>query len=514
YLYWDIILSTSQGIDAVKDVFIFVEDECELTIEVIDAGEDAEEKPDSKRLGEILVERGDLSPEDLGKVLRSRKLVGEMLVDAAVVEPGAVESALVEQQHLQKKREKRKDAAASSIRVAARKLDVLMDLVGELVTVQARLSQKAVSQADPEMLAISEEVEHLTAELRDNTMSIRMIPIGATFSRFRRLVRDLSGELGKNIVLLTEGAETELDKTVIDRLNDPLVHIIRNSIDHGVETPGIRTAAGKPEQGVIQLSAEHAGASVLIRVSDDGAGLDKKGILEKAKSKGLVTPEEAAKLMESGGEASDKEIFSLIFAPGFSMAEKVTDVSGRGVGMDVVKRGIEALGGVIDISSERGKGAVITLRLPLTLAIIDGLLVRIGSDDYVFPLSAVEECVELTREEAERARKRGMMDLRGHMVSFLSLREFLEVDGEPPEFEMIVIVEANGRKIGFAVDVVIGQHQTVIKTIGDIYKDVKCVSGATIEGDGSVALILDVNMLIQSSGRSGPRAERETPGAG
>ena len=324
YASFDIVLSTDAGINAIRDVFIFAEDDCDLLIEVVADGDTPGEE---KKLGEILVERGDVSREDLTKALAEQKRLGEVLVNAGVVHPARVESALAEQQHIrQAQRKKEDEEAASSVRVPAQRLDTLVDLVGELVTVQARLSQTVASQSNPELLSIAEEVERLTGELRDNTMSIRMLPIGTTFKKFKRLVRDLSDELGKDVALITEGAETELDKTVIERLNDPLVHLIRNSIGHGIEKPVAREAARKNRQGTVRLAASHSGANVLIRITDDGAGLDGDAIRAKAIEQNLISPD---------AELTEKEIFSLIFAPGFSTAKEVTNVSGRGVGMDV-----------------------------------------------------------------------------------------------------------------------------------------------------------------------------------
>jgi len=488
YTYWDIILTTSRGINAIRDVFIFVESDSELKIDVIDDGGRLDKDTGYKRLGDILIERGDLRPEDLRQVLEAQKRIGEMLVEARVVDHGKVESALLEQQHVRELREKRKRTeSASSVRVASDKLDRLVDLVGELVTVQARLSRTAVLQGGTELLSIAEEVERLTMELRDSTMSIRMLPIGSTFNKFRRLVRDLANELGKEVVMTTDGAETELDKTIIERLNDPLVHLIRNSIDHGIEPPDVRTAAGKPRQGTVHLSAAHSGAQVMIRIRDDGAGMDTASILRKAVEKGIVPPD---------AELAEEEIFSLIFAPGFSTAEKVTDVSGRGVGMDVVKQSIESLGGSIDIESRRGRGTSITLKLPLTLAIIEGLLVKIGDGFFVLPLSSVEECVELTVEDRERSHGRHLADVRGEIVPYIRLRDLFMSDTAAPPIEQIVIVRADGRRVGFVVDSVIGEHQTVIKTLGRIYRDAEGISGATILGDGTVALVLDVNRLV------------------
>jgi two-component system chemotaxis sensor kinase CheA len=316
-----------------------------------------------------------------------------------------------------------------------------------------------------------------------------MLPIGTTFSKFKRLVRDLSGELKKHIVLLTEGAETELDKTVIERLNDPLVHLIRNCIDHGIELPDAREAAGKPRQGTIHLSAAHSGANVLIRITDDGAGLDADAIRAKAAEKGLIAAD---------AELSEKETFALIFAPGFSTARQITSVSGRGVGMDVVKRSIDALRGTVEVSSQKGVGTTITLKLPLTLAIIDGLLVKVGDGHYVLPLSIVEECVELTREDVVSAHGRHMTYVRGEIVPYIRLRERFLVGGHAPDMEQIVITESSGGKVGFVVDKVVGEHQTVIKTMGRMYNKVDVISGATILGDGTVALIMDVSKLVES----------------
>jgi len=493
YVYWDVVLTTDQGINAIRDVFIFVEDDCELRIDEIADHNVSDAEEGYKKLGEILVERGDISREEMDAVLSKQKRFGELAVSQGFIPEAKVQSALVEQRHVKEVRqEKQTQEAATSIRVPAERLDVLVNLVGELVTVQARLSQTAVERDDAELQAIAEEVERLTSELRDSALNIRMLPIGSTFSKFKRLVRDLSGELGKEIEMTTDGAETELDKTVIEKLNDPLVHLIRNSIDHGIETPEVRQAAGKPRQGTVHLSAVHSGDSVLITIADDGKGLDRERIRQKAVEKGLVSPT---------AELSDKEIFAQIFAPGFSTAEKITSVSGRGVGMDVVKRAIEALRGTIDIASTRGEGTRITVKIPLTLAIIESLLVKIGSDSFMLPLALVNECVELTREDVARAHGRNLANVRDHLIPYIPLRERFAIAGDAPEIEQIVITEVDGTRIGFVVDHVIGEHQTVIKSLGRAYKHIEGISGATILGDGSVALILDVPHLVQAAER-------------
>jgi two-component system chemotaxis sensor kinase CheA len=489
YTYWDIILTTDKGINAIKDVFIFVEDDCDLKIEIIDHGEHDVEK--DKKLGEILVERGDADRGAIDQALSSHKKIGELLVEAGIVAPDKVQSALAEQQQIKEVRKIHQSAdAAATIRVPAERLDILVNLVGEMVTVQSRLSQLSSVINNADLILVAEEVERLITDLRDNTMSIRMLPIGNTFSKFKRLVRDLSAELGKQITLLTEGEETELDKTVIEKLNDPLVHLIRNCIDHGIETPAVRELAEKPKEGTVKLTAEHSGANVLIHISDDGAGIDPEAIRRKAIERNIINPDD---------NLTEKELYNLIFSPGFSMAKKITNVSGRGVGMDVVKRGIDALNGTIEINSKKNEGTTITLKLPLTLAIIDGLLVRIAESFFILPLSSIEECVELTREDIKRMHGKHMTHIRGEVIPYIPLRERFQITGEPPTIEQIIINRTDDGRIGLVVDQVIGQHQTVIKPMGKFYKHIKEVSGATILGDGTVALIIDITQLVQSA---------------
>jgi two-component system, chemotaxis family, sensor kinase CheA len=331
-------------------------------------------------------------------------------------------------------------------------------------------------------------------------MSIRMLPIDTMFGKFRRLVRDLSGELQKEIQLVTEGEETELDKTVIERLGDPMVHMIRNSIDHGIETPAERLAAGKPRTGMIRLAAAHVGANVHISITDDGRGLDLEAIRKKAITQGLIAADSVL---------TEQEIYALIFKPGFSTAAKVTSVSGRGVGMDVVRRSIEDLSGMIEISSKKGKGSTFTLKLPLTLAIVEGLLVAVAGDLYIIPLSIVKECVELPEETRQREGSAGrLINVRGEIVPYVRLREYYRKEGAPPPYEYVVIVESGQTQVGLSVDAVIGQHQTVIKALGALYQDVQGVSGATILGDGSIALIVDVPVIVKKSekGHTGEQA--------
>lgn len=488
YVSWDSILTTTVDEDGIRDVFIFVEDDCDLSIVKIDTNNPDE---DQQRLGNILIERGEVTQQDIDGVLANSKKIGELLVEANLVNLDQIESALAEQQEIRKLKENKPPqvSGSNSLRVPAERLDELVNLVGEMVTVQSRLSQTAKKHRIPELQAIAEEVERLTEELRDNTLNIRMVQIGTTFSKFKRLVRDISNNLNKQVELLTVGAETELDKTVIDQLNDPLIHIIRNSMDHGIEMPEQRLAAGKPEQGSVTLTAEQSGDSVLIEIRDDGKGLDASIIREKAITKGLIKEDD---------ELTDQEIFALIFAPGFSTAQQVTGLSGRGVGMDVVKRAIEALRGSITLNSQLGQGTTVQLRIPLTLAIIESLLVELGDEHFVLPLSAVEECIELTNQEIEKAHGGHLVQVRGELIPYIPLRQTFSIEGSLPAIQQVVITNIDGQRLGFVVDAVVGEHQTVIKSLGPVYRDVPIsVSGATILGDGSVALILDIAKLMQ-----------------
>ena len=392
---------------------------------------------------------------------------------------------------------------SSSLRVAAERLDELLDHVGELVIAQARLSQISYDSRDSSLMGVTEEIERLSAGLRDITMGIRMIPIGTLFNRFRRLVHDLSSDLGKNVEFATTGEQTELDKTVIESLADPLVHIIRNSIDHGLESPQDRVAAGKKEQGTVRLSAAHEGAEVAISVSDDGAGLNTDHIRRKAEEMGLISPDA---LM------SENELHRMIFHPGFSTAQEITSVSGRGVGMDVVSRTMDALRGRIDVTSRPNIGTTVTLRLPLTLAIIDGMLVRVGSNRYSIPLSAVEECVELPAEVAKNTSGRNFLSIRGELVPFLRLRELFGTK-EPEELhQKVVIVSAGEQRMGLVVDQILGNTQTVIKSLSRLHADIETFAGATIMGDGAVALILDIVQLMRSAQKLENRLRDENKG--
>jgi two-component system, chemotaxis family, sensor kinase CheA len=461
YLRWDILLTTAHSRTAIDDVFIFVVDDMELDIKEL--------QPAAKTT--VAASVAAMPKTDSVSVAAHNSEAPADHADPSISR-GANEPRTANKE-------------TSTIRVPAERLDEMMDRVGELVIAQARLTQLAAAGGGTK--SVAEDIERLTSALRDSMMGIRMVPIGSLFNRFRRLVHDLARDLGKEIELTTEGEETELDKTMIERLADPLVHVIRNSADHGLEDPALREAAGKSSAGHIKLVARHAGAEVLISVSDDGRGLDAKRIRAKAEENGLITPDTML---------SEAELNQLIFHPGFSTAKEVSALSGRGVGMDVVKRTIESMRGSIDVTTEAGHGTQITLRLPLTLAIIEGLLVRVADARYVIPLTAVEECVELSAADDLRSKGRSFLNIRGDLVPFLRLRELFEENGNPDAHQKVVVVAAGDVRVGLVVDQIIGSHQTVIKSLSKLHADVSSFSGATILGDGAVALILDVLNLI------------------
>ncbi|MGH6745302.1 two-component system chemotaxis sensor kinase CheA [Novosphingobium sp. PhB55] len=461
HIGWDVELRGDISRDDIDDVFIFVMDDMELTVEPL-GDEGAEAAP------EIAEEM---------PVVEAPATAQDGPANRAAGNPSANPST---------------KPAGESVRVPAERLDELMDRVGELVIVQSRLSQLASGQGSAvgnelALRSISEEIERLAGELRDTMMVLRMVPVASLFSRFRRLVHDLARETGKTIELSTEGETTEVDKTMIERLADPMVHLIRNACDHGLETPEDRLAAGKPAAGQVRLSAHQAGGEVLITIRDDGRGIDRARVRAKAETQGLIQP---------GQQVSDHDLLQMIFHPGFSTAAQVTNLSGRGVGMDVVKRTIESLRGAIDITSAPGEGSTVVLRIPLTLAIIDGLLVRVGEGRYVIPLGAVEECLELSLEEDLRSRGRSFITLRDRLVPFLRLREIFDTGTRPDPHQKIVVIATGTERVGLVVDQIIGSHQTVIKSMSPLHRDVATFAGATILGDGGVALILDVAQLV------------------
>lgn len=486
---WDIYVSTGASENQIRDIFIFVEDFSEVKIECLENLIE-ENIPADKKLGEILVDSGKLDAQVLSRILGRQKRIGEILVEEHLVSQTDLKAALEAQKQIQKVQKTKALAAdMSTIRVKSEKLDQLMSLVGELVTVHARILQTSRTFAEnDELVSIVEQFGRLTDELRNNTMSIRMVPIGTTFSSFKRLVRDLSTELGKSVELETEGGETELDKTVIEKLNDPLIHIIRNSLDHGIESPEVRAERGKPAAGTIRLSATQTGASVHVTIEDDGNGLNKAAILKKAVAKGLIAPD---------SQISDEEIYRLIFAPGFSTKEQVTAVSGRGVGMDVVNRQMELINGSIAIESREAKGTRIILKIPLTLAIIDGLLVRIGEEFFIIPLAVVVGCLEFIQKNQKN--DNNVVIFHDKQLPFVNMRDFFAIPGTRNDIEQIVVVNIKNTHVGILVDQVIGGNQTVIKPLGKLYKRAVGVSSGSILGDGSVALILDVEQIVDAS---------------
>ena len=387
------------------------------------------------------------------------------------------------------------NAESSSIRVGIEKVDQLINLVGELVITQAMIEQRTGS-LDPmlheRLLNSVSQLTRNTRDLQEAVMSIRMMPMDYVFSRFPRMVRDLAGKLGKKVEFVTHGAATELDKGLIERIVDPLTHLVRNSIDHGIESPEVRTAAGKPPMGQLSLSASHQGGNIIIEVSDNGGGLNRERILSKAKQNGLPVSD----------DMPDSDVWQLIFAPGFSTAEAVTDVSGRGVGMDVVKRNITAMGGVVDIASSKGFGTTISISLPLTLAILDGMSIRVGEEIYILPLGYVVESLQPTLDDVKEISGQGkVIKVRGEYLPLIPLYKIFDVTPRftDPSQGIVVILESEGRKAALFIDDLVGQQQVVVKNLESNYRKVAGISGATILGDGGVSLIIDVAALLRSS---------------
>jgi two-component system chemotaxis sensor kinase CheA len=484
YLKWDVKLHAACDKDAIDDVFMFVQDEMKLTLSPLEQAEAPAPAPLFQLLDEEVVAETAAPAVEPAPVVE--RPVAKAEVEAAP-EPKPEHKPEIKREAAPARREEAKqDRGIATVRVQAERLDELMDRVGELVIAQARLTQLASSGSDLSIKMIAEEIERLASSLRDTTMGARMVPIGSLFGRFRRLVHDLSRDLSKPVEFVTSGEDTELDKTMIECLADPLVHLIRNAIDHGIEDTATRSANGKTEQGRIELAAVHSGAQVLVTVKDNGGGLNTARIRAKAEEQGLIAP---------GAVLTDHEIHQFLFHPGFSTAQTISALSGRGVGMDVVKRTIENMRGSIDLSTRPGEGTTVTLRLPLTLAIIEGLLIRVGEGRYIIPLSAVEECIELTAED-ERSRGRNFLNVRGNLVPFLRLREIMTASGAPDRHQKTIIISTGETHVGLVADQIIGNHQTVIKSLSKLHSDVTMFSGATILGDGTAALILDVAQLV------------------
>jgi len=546
YLGFEINYICSHNKQKIEQVFEFVRDMCEIHIlppkaSITRYAEVISSLPESNmEIGEMLVASGALTLNELDDVLEEQdrlatesenadeapkfeeilvehNLVHQELVDAALQRKnqGEADANKPKQQVEEKSTEpvQEKVAAATAVektkfspasrilKVDAEKLDGLINLVGELVIAGATTNMMANKLNDESLIEAVSSVSHLVEEIRDSALNLRMVQIGETFTRFKRVVRDVSKELGKDIELNISGADTELDKTVVEKISDPLMHLVRNAMDHGIEQGYEREKADKPQHGTLSLNAYHDSGFIVIEVKDDGKGLDREKILAKAMEKNLIS---------SGQVLSDHEVYKLIFEPGFSTAEKVTNLSGRGVGMDVVKQNIEALRGTVDIDSEKGVGSTVSIRLPLTLAIIDGFLVKVGDSSYVIPLDMVHECIDLSPEDGVHEDTQGYINLRGEVLPFIRLRDYFKEEGKESLHKSIVVVQFGDQKAGFVVDELLGELQTVIKPLGKILQNLKGVSGATILGSGAVAVIIDVPNLIQRATRALQHVDRDS----
>ncbi|MBS1231137.1 MAG: chemotaxis protein CheA [Proteobacteria bacterium] len=563
YLGFEISFHTSADKATIEGAFEFVRDDARIRIvpprsRVSEYLKLIDDLPQEELLlGEILVRCGTLTQAELDSALREqrgeqggetgseaggksdgksdgseppRAMLGEVLVEQQLVQPRVVGAALDKQKQVKE----HKAAESGLIRVNADKLDEHINLIGELIIASAGASLIAQQTAIPELLEAVATLSRLVEEVRDSALTLRMVQIGATFNRFQRVVRDVSADLGKDIRLEISGAETDLDKTVVEKIGDPLTHLVRNSMDHGIEPAAVRLACGKPAHGTVRLNAYHDSGSIVIEVADDGGGLKRERILAKAIERGLIKGEQ---------QLSDQEIYNLIFEPGFSTVDQVSNLSGRGVGMDVVRRNISALRGSVDIDSCEGVGTTMRIRLPLTLAIIDGFLVGVCASSFVVPLDMVVECVELSEQEARDSHGRDHLNLRGEVLPFIRLRQLFDVSETPVEVlaaesddergghlprygqsstlltaegaaalagdpelafllhpvqrENVVVVQYAGRRAGLVVDHLMGEFQTVIRPLGEVFNGLEGISGFTILGNGNVALILDVPGLVR-----------------
>lgn len=504
YLGFEIRLRSQADKVQIENVFEFVREDCQIRIlsprsrhsEYVQLIQELPE--DSMRLGEILIKSGVLTKAELDQALAQQyqdapsaslppdnTQLGDVLIQRGVVTPGLVNAALEKQQQVKE----HKTQENRFIRVEADKLDQLINLVGELVIAGAGTQLLAKRAGLGDVLESTSTVCRLLEEVRNNALGLRMVQIGATFQRFQRVVRDVSHELGKDIELVITGGDTELDKSVVERIGDPLMHLVRNSMDHGIEPRELRLERGKSAKARITLNAYHDSGSIVIEVTDDGGGLNRERILKKARERGLIGETQAL---------TEAETYNLIFEAGFSTAQQVSNLSGRGVGMDVVKRNIEALRGTVELLSKETVGTTVQIRLPLTLAIIDGFLVGVGQSRYVIPLDMVLECVEMPESERKVAGREGHISLRGQVLPFLRLRRLFALGGDAGLRENIVVVQYGGRKIGLVVDSLQGEFQTVIKPLGKLFSGLKGFGGFTILGSGEVALILDVPALLHS----------------
>jgi two-component system chemotaxis sensor kinase CheA len=454
----------------------------DFTFELSEEEEDKDGRPpvENKPIGEILVEEGAVTQEQVESALElQNKKVGEILVEKGLTTQDKVDGALKKQGIFDK-------VSSATVKVHINKLDNLVNLVGELVISQALINEGFSSTNGN---GVNKNLAHLgkiIKEIQDQVMSLRMVPLKSTFQKMARLVRDLSAKAGKKVQLEISGEDTELDKTVIEQIGDPLVHIIRNSVDHGIEPVAERIANGKPEYGTIKLNAYYRGGNIIVEISDDGKGLSKSRILKKALDKGII---------EENAVLTDNQIYNLIFLPDFSTAEKVTNVSGRGVGMDVVKRNIERLRGKVDINTKEGSGTKLSIKLPLTLAIIDGMIVEVGNEKFIIPILSIQESIRPRKEDVFTVKNRGeIVNVRDDLLPIVRLHRVYNITPKKvdPWDALLVIVEGEGQRFCLLVDDLIGQQQVVIKSLGDRLRSVKGVTGGAILGEGKIALILDV----------------------
>ena len=479
YTAWELILVTDKTEDFIRDIFIFVESDSNLIINNFYEGDIFQKENVAAKLEYF---RNHTKKININDLLKNNEPVVEKI--NIIKKNDFVE--------IKNETNNQKENIISTIRVSSDKLDHLMNLVSELVTTQARLSLYAEKNRENELIAIVEDVQKLSRQLRDNAFDICLIPVESMLTRFRRLVRDLSNELGKEVDFITEGTDTELDKTIIEGLMDPLLHIIRNSIDHGIENEQDRLKLSKPKIGKILFKAFYSGASVVIEISDDGRGIDIDGVRSKAIENKLITHDSVL---------SDKELLNLVFIAGFSTAKTVTGLSGRGVGMDVVRRKIDEIRGNVEINSKKNIGTTITIKLPLTLSIIDGLLINISETKYIIPLSVVEKIYEVLHYRVEKAFN-NIIVLDGTQFPFLNLRKEFLIKDAPPSQEQMVMVKYEDKLMGILVDSVIGEYQAVLKPLGRHFKEQEIISGATILGDGTVALVMDTNKIIYTFSNS------------
>jgi two-component system, chemotaxis family, sensor kinase CheA len=510
YLGFEISFCSDADKTAIEAVFDFVREDSQVRIlpprgKLTEYLQLIRDMPgEDMRLGEILVQCGTLTTTELARALEMQQQadgspvrpIGEVLVSQQMVSPAVVDAALEKQ-----RKSKEAKGCDTLIRVDAERLDSLINLIGELIIAGAGVNLIARCTGNASLLEASSTMARLVEDVRASALNLRMVQIGSTFHRFQRVVHDVSKELGKDIELVVSGAETELDKTVIEKIGDPLLHLVRNAIDHGIESEEERIARGKPARGTLQLNAYHDSGSIVIEVSDDGGGLQRDKILAKAVARGMV---------DADNQLSDQEICNLIFEPGFSTADQISNLSGRGVGMDVVRRNIVALRGSIDLHSIEGEGTTMRIRLPLTLAIIDGFLVGVGKASFVIPLDLVVECIELSAEDRRAAADRHYISLRGQVLPYLNLRESFGVEGAPGRRENLVVVQYGGARIGLVVDNLMGEIQTVIKPLGQMFSHVNGIGGSTILGTGEVALILDVPALLRQAASSADKVLETT----